>query len=88
VSVSQPESFRRITRHSGSIVANFEEQRFTATSACELNETWANVRRDSVPNRIFDQRLQDQARDLRIQRLRIDLEDHLQPIAKTDALNF
>src|SRR5258708_9630826 len=44
--------------------------------------------RNAVPDRVFDQGLQDQAGDFRIQGPRVDLEDYFQAIAKANSFNL
>src|SRR6266851_5069820 len=88
MSISQPQPLPCIRWHLGPIVTNFDYKRFATTFRHELNETRTYMGRNTVPNRVFDQGLQDQAGNFRIQRLRIDLEDHFQAIAKANSFNL
>src|SRR5205823_5596828 len=44
-------------------------------------------RRDAVLDRVLDERLENEVRHRRIERLRIGVEHHLQPVAKADLLD-
>src|SRR5438045_3813987 len=70
------------------IVLNFESECVALPLSAQLDLARARMRLDPMANRIFDQRLHDQIRDLGFKSLRRNLNLDLQPGAETDLLDL
>src|SRR5947207_11423376 len=69
------------------MVANDEVQAIAVPSSGDFDFCYPAVRRDAVPSRVLDERLQQQRRDHRGCRAWIDAERDAQPIAEARFLN-
>src|SRR5262245_24423411 len=69
-------------RQSRAVVADLKLEFVLFESGGNLDQTRRRVWRDSVTDGVFDQRLQNQIGHARVERLRLDIHLHLQPIAE------
>src|SRR5262245_17864973 len=69
-------------RQSRAVVADLKLESVLLESGGNLDQPRGRVWRDSVSDGVFDQRLQNQIRHARVERLRLDLHLHLQAIAE------
>src|SRR5205823_5039331 len=72
-------------RQAGAVVGDSEDEIRAVACGAERDFSGADARLDAVADRVFHDRLQDEARHLRVERGRVDVGLHGEAIAKTDS---